>query len=182
MVHMIDAGRVLLGLVFLCSLAGKLRGAVAFLEFRAAVGQLAPALRRVRKPVAVLVVVAEALAVTTLAVPTTAAFGFALSASLLTVFTVGLVGVLRRGATTPCQCFGRSAPVAPRHVVRNIVLGLVSLGGLGAHLADSGAAAGRVSAGLLLDVGVAALLALLTVMLDDWAELFAPRPAAGEIR
>ncbi|MET8454277.1 MauE/DoxX family redox-associated membrane protein [Streptomyces sp. NPDC005209] len=183
MVHVIDTGRILLGLVFLCSLAGKLRGAAAFLEFRAAVSQLAPALRRIRKPVAVLVVAAEALAVVTLALPETVAAGFTVSAALLAAFTAGLLGVLRRGATTPCGCFGRSAPVAPRHVVRNIVLGFVALAGLGVQLATPGTPpTGGSSAGLLLTAGTAALLALVTVTLDDWADLFAPRPAAREAR
>ncbi|MEU1375350.1 MauE/DoxX family redox-associated membrane protein [Streptomyces triculaminicus] len=180
-----DTARILLALVFLCSLAGKLRGTEAFLEFRAAIGQMAPSLLRVRKAVAVLVVPAEALTVVTLALPATAVIGLSLSAALLAVFTAGLAGVLRRGATTPCHCFGRGAPIAPRHVVRNVLLGLAALAGLGGRLVVAGteAAAGGVNgAGLLLATGVAALLALVTVTLDDLAGLFAPRPAAGKNR
>ncbi|MET9323499.1 MauE/DoxX family redox-associated membrane protein [Streptomyces sp. NPDC003038] len=178
MVYVIDTGRILLGLVFFFSFAGKVRGRVAFLEFRAAVGQLAPALRGLRKPVAASVVTAEAVTVAALAVPATAVVGFALSALLLSAFTAGLVGVLRHGVSTSCHCFGSgSGPVAHRHVVRNALLGLVALTGFCAHLAAPDRAVADPAAALLLSAGVAALLALVTITLDQLAGVFASAPA-----
>jgi hypothetical protein len=177
--YLIDSGRVFLGLVFLCSVVGKVRGAAAFRAFRDAVGELAPPLRRASGPVTVVVTAAEATVVVTLAVPATVVTGFALAAALLVAFTAGLLGVLRLGKRTSCHCFGsHSDPVAPRHVVRNALLITVALAGLSARLAvsDVGTAA---DARLMLAAGVAALLALITVALDDLVGLFAPAGRQG---
>ncbi|MFD5387901.1 MauE/DoxX family redox-associated membrane protein [Streptomyces sp. NPDC127074] len=178
--YVIEGCRIFLGLVFLCSAISKLRSPAAFRSFRRAVGRLAPPLRRRTGPVAVLLVMAEAAVITALAIPATIPAGFALALALLVAFTTGLVGVLRRKVSAPCHCFGgRGAPVAPRHVVRNAVLIAVALTGLGVWPAvpdETGS-----PAGLLLAAGVAALLAMITVTLDDLAGLFAP-PDAGATR
>ncbi|GAB2844492.1 hypothetical protein GCM10027176_55250 [Actinoallomurus bryophytorum] len=128
---------------------------------------------------AVLVVTAETVVVVALAVPGAVTMGFALAAMLLLAFTGGLVGVLRRKASTLCHCFGGgSDPVAPRHVVRNVALLTVALVGLAARLgtADGGTAS---PPGLLLAAGVAVILTLFTVTLDDLAGLFPPAGAKG---
>ncbi|MET9146958.1 MauE/DoxX family redox-associated membrane protein [Streptomyces sp. NPDC004042] len=165
-------GRVLLGLVFLCSVLGKARGAGAYGSFREAVGHLVPALRRRTAPVAAAVVAAEAAVVVLLAVPASAVAGFALAALLLLAFTAGLTGALRREAGTACHCFGAGAArIAPRHVVRNLILVTVALAGTAAAPAAPHAGAAP-SAGLLLTIGVSAVLALITVTLDELVNLF----------
>lgn len=188
MEHIGEGGRILLGLVFLCSVAGKARPS-SFRAFRGAVRRMLPesapsafppalasvfasALGQARRgatAVAAGVLVAEAVTVVALAVPATARAGFVLAAVLLAAFTAGLAGVLRRGKRTPCHCFGTTAvAIAPRHVVRNALLTAAALTGAAAH---GGAAP---TAGLLLTAGVAVVLAFVTVALDDLAGLFAP--------
>nr|WP_230887175.1 MauE/DoxX family redox-associated membrane protein [Streptomyces spinoverrucosus] len=119
------------------------------------------------------VVTTEAVIVVALAVPATVAVGFGIAVLLLSAFTAGLVGVLRRGTRESCHCFGGgSSPVTPRHVVRNAILIAAALVGLLAP--DGGDSA---PAGLLLAAGVAVILAAVTVALDDLAELFATADA-----
>lgn len=171
--YVVEGGRVLLGLVFLCSALSKSHGAAAFRDFRDAVGRLAPALRRHSAPVAVTVVAAEAAVVVLLAVPAAVITGFALAAVLLLAFTAGLVAALRRGVNTACHCFGAGDErLAPRHVVRNLALVAVAIAGTAAAL-NTPHMGVEPSARLLLTVGVAAVLALITVTLDDLANLFA---------
>ncbi|MBT2511842.1 hypothetical protein J7I98_40020 [Streptomyces sp. ISL-98] len=171
--YVIVSGRVLLGLVFLCSVAGKLRSADAYRAFRLSVAQLAPPLRRRTKAVAPLVIAAEAAVLVALVVPASVTVGFAAGAFLLAGFALALTGVLRRKENAACHCFGGSEPVAPRYVVRNVLLVGVALAGLVGRPITAEAAAGS-SAGLLLAVGIGVLLALFTVTLDDLAHLFGP--------
>ncbi|MFD7325750.1 MauE/DoxX family redox-associated membrane protein [Streptomyces sp. NPDC059875] len=182
MEHIGEGGRILLGLVFLCSVAGKVRPS-SFRAFRGAVRRMLPeaapppfasVLGRVRRgPTAVAagVLVAEAAIVVALAVPATVRAGFVLAAVLLTAFTAGLVGVLRRGTGASCHCFGATAgAIAPRHVVRNALLIAAALAG--ATASHGGAA--EPTPGLLLTAGGAVVLAVVTVALDDLVALFAP--------
>ncbi|WP_217250716.1 MauE/DoxX family redox-associated membrane protein [Streptomyces sp. AC602_WCS936] len=171
--YVIVSSQVLLGLVFLCSIAGKVGSADAYRAFRLSVAHLAPPLRRSTKTVAPLVIAAEAAVPVALVVPTSVTAGFAAAALLLVGFAVALTGVLRRGETAACHCFGGSEPVAARHVVRNVLLAGVALAGAVGRPVTRGAETGS-SAGLLLAVGVGVLLALLTVSLDDLAHLFGP--------
>lgn len=171
--YVLVSSRVLLGLVFVCSIAGKVRSADAYGAFRLSVGQLAPPLRRRTKAVAPLVIAAEAAVLAALVVPASVTAGFAAAALLLTGFALALTGVLRRKENAACHCFGGTEPVAPRHVVRNVLLVGVALAGLVGRSVTEGTAAGS-STGLVLAVGVGALLALFTVTLDDLAHLFGP--------
>ncbi|MGW8556696.1 MauE/DoxX family redox-associated membrane protein [Streptomyces tubercidicus] len=171
--YVVDGGRVFLGLVFLCSALSKSRGAAAFRDFRDAVGWLAPALRRHTAPVAVVAVTAEAAVVVMLAAPAAVVAGFALAVVLLLAFTAVLVAALRRGVRTACHCFGGGDErLAPRHVVRNVALVAVAIAGAAAAL-NAPHIGAAPSARLLLTTGVAAVLALITVCLDDLANLFA---------
>lgn len=175
--YVVESARVFLGLVFLCSVVGKLRGATAFRDFRDAVGRMAPALGPWTSPLAVTVVAGEATVVVTLAVPDAVLVGFGLSAGLLVAFTGGLVGVLHRNVSASCHCFGgRHSRVAPRHVVRNVILLAVCLAATGARLVTPHGGE-TPSAGLLLAAGLATVLAAITVTLDDLAHLFAPAEA-----
>ncbi|MET7851104.1 MauE/DoxX family redox-associated membrane protein [Streptomyces avermitilis] len=172
--HLIDTGRIFLGLVFLCSVVGKVRGPAAFAAFRVAVARLVPALRGRTGPVAVLVAGAETAVVGALAVPSTVAVGFALAALLLAAFTAALVGALRRDETVACHCFGDGGqPVALPHVVRNAVLLCAASAGLAARLMTEGhpTATARPAA-FLCTAAAGAFLALVTVALDSLAYLW----------
>ncbi|MFG3013865.1 MauE/DoxX family redox-associated membrane protein [Streptomyces cinerochromogenes] len=172
--HLIDTGRIFLGLVFFCSVVGKVRGAAAFTGFRTAMARLAPALRGRTGPVAVLVVGAEAVVVGALAVPSTVAAGFALAAVLLAAFTAVLAGALRRDEKVACHCFGGGGqPVALRHVLRNAGLLCAASAALVAQLMTAGGTtATSRPAVFLFTAGAGAFLALVTVALDELAYLF----------
>ncbi|MGC4866032.1 MauE/DoxX family redox-associated membrane protein [Micromonospora sp. DT53] len=172
--HLVDFGRTFLGLAFIFSVVEKVRGPTAFRAFRDAVVSLAPPLRGVATPTAVLIVVAETTSVLTLALPATAPVGFTLSIALMVAFTIALILALRRRAAVSCGCFGDSgSAIAPRHVGRNAVLLLAAVAGLFRWAAGDTAGVGRPSAGLVLAAGLAAILALATATLDDIAALFA---------
>lgn len=171
MSHVTEAGRVLLGLVFLCSLVGKVRGADAYREFRSAMVALVPATRPYARVCAPLVVSAEVSVILLLAVPGTVTAGFGLAVLLLGAFTATLVGVLRRRAVATCGCFGGAgAPVAPRHVVRNAALLAVALAGVVIGLGGAPPVLTGPSPGLLAAWGVGAVSSLPVVVLDDIAE------------
>ncbi|MFE7773486.1 MauE/DoxX family redox-associated membrane protein [Streptomyces sp. NPDC057445] len=196
MEHIGEGGRILLGLVFLCSVVGKVRPS-SFRGFRGAVRRMLPETapsalpgvlasvvasalghaRRGATAVAAGVLVGEAAVVVALAVPATARAGFVLAAVLLTAFTVGLAGVLRWGTRTSCHCFGTTAGmIAPRHVVRNVLL--IATAFAGATASHGGGTA--PTAGLMLTAGVAVVLAFVTVALDDLVGLFAPAGHTSE--
>lgn len=66
--------------------------------------------------------------------------GAILSAALLLIITGGVLLSLARGIEAPCGCFGRSAPIGRRIVVRNAVL-LAAIAVIGAfHLNRPGVA------------------------------------------
>jgi len=71
---------------------------------------------------------AEALVCAALLIAPTARAGGVAGAALLTVFSVGIIGVLRRGERPECRCFGQagSSPVGPVTLSRNA--GLIALG------------------------------------------------------
>ncbi|GHG93449.1 MauE/DoxX family redox-associated membrane protein [Streptomyces rubradiris] len=183
--HLIDTGRIFLGLVFFCSVVGKIRGGAAYTGFRVAMARLVPALRGRTGPVAVLVVGAETAVVGALAVPTTVTAGFALAAVLLAAFTAVLAGALRREETVACHCFGGGGqPVALRHVLRNVGLLCAASAGLVARLVTTGDTAAPRPAVLLFTAGAGVFLALVTVALDELAYLLSrPDPkSAGRAR
>ncbi|MFJ5726262.1 MauE/DoxX family redox-associated membrane protein [Streptomyces sp. NPDC093149] len=173
--HLIDTGRIFLGLVFLCSVVGKIRSPAAFAGFRIAVARLVPSLRGRTRPVAVLVVGAETAVAGALAVPSTVTAGFALAALLLATFTAALVGALRRDEMVACHCFGDGGqPVAPRHVVRNVSLLCAASAGLAAQLMMEGTTATAQPAAFLCTTAAGAFLALVTVAMDSLAYLWGP--------
>lgn len=117
--------RAALVTVFAVAVAGK-AGPAARREFSSAVTELAP-----RTPegmvrwVAWGVIGIETVVVAALLVPgtATATTGFVMAAILLTGFTLAVAGAIRRGSTSGCHCFGRSArPVSGVEVGRNLLL------------------------------------------------------------
>ncbi|MET9295512.1 MauE/DoxX family redox-associated membrane protein [Streptomyces sp. NPDC003077] len=191
----------LLGTVFLISAVSKMAGRQAFAAFADSVRAMAnmPARARSARPVSVAVVTAECAVCALFAVSgllslygrvsssqssATAArlatsAGAALAATLLVAFAIAIVRTVRRGARTPCRCFGASAaPLGPRHVVRNAVL--AGLAVYGAVLPVSGAPLPYVP---LAHTAVAAMAGLLlgglAALLDELVALFRPLRSSG---
>ena len=159
-----------LGGVLAVSAVGKFRDPAAF---RGAVRAFRLVPVRAAGPVARAVPLVETGIAVLLAVPATRTGGFVAAAVLLAAFAAAMVRVLRRGIPTSCACFGRSAhPVAPRHVVRNLVLiALCAAGG-------AGAAAGPPSLpGATLALLAAVPVVVAVVVLDDLAAVLGPPPA-----
>ncbi|GAA2015371.1 hypothetical protein GCM10009839_08290 [Catenulispora yoronensis] len=174
-------------LVFVASAVAK---ASAFGAFRVELPHLIPRLsrpsRRVRPsrrsgPVvtglAAFVVAAEGATAALMAVPATAEAGAAIAAALLVAFTGVLVRALRVADGAACNCFGAStSAVAPRHVVRNVLL-------LGAALLAAASPADPPHASLRAvgwALAVAITAAVPVVLLDEFADVL--RPAKEGVR
>lgn len=165
MSYLLVAARVLLGAVFAVSAASKARPA-DHRAFRRTVrdwtGGRVPA-----APAAAALVALEAAVPVLLAVRPAA--GLALAAALLAVFTAAIIVQLRRGSPAGCRCFGSTgAPVSSLHVVRNAVLLAVAVAGLAA----SGSS--RWDGSIAAVGGLALLLGVLVVRMDDLVALFGP--------
>ncbi len=162
--------QVVVGGVFALSAAGKLRDLRAFAR---AVGDFAVVPASLTAPVAAALVVLECIVPVLLLFRPTALGGLLLAAALLAVFTAGLLGVLRRGAATACNCFGSasSRPVGRVHIWRNAALLVVSGSGVAAlHSGDAGVLAEPVA----LVTALCALPCVVAVrFLDDLVDLFA---------
>ncbi|MQA95417.1 MAG: methylamine utilization protein MauE [Streptosporangiales bacterium] len=167
--------RCVVGLVFVASVVGKLRGRESYAGFVAATGRLGPGWVLSRVPAGVMaggVIAAEATVVVLLVLPGTAWMGFALAGLLAMAFAAAVLAALRRGDRAPCRCFGVSArPVGGVHLVRNVVLAAAA--GLG--MAGGAAAAGSLEpAGVIVAVVAGAVVGAFVVAADDVAELFRP--------
>jgi methylamine utilization protein MauE len=173
--------------VFATSAGAKLRSGAAFRLFRIALRDTALVPARFLGGVAVLAVTAEGIVAVGLAVAATLTVtagpgAVAITESALGAAT-GLAGVLaggvaimvHRGTRAPCACFGRRSgrPLGALHVVRNGCLMVVLATGLFVGPGIDGRLA-------LPDVMVAVLGggigALLLIMSEDVADLFAPAP------
>lgn len=165
--------RLLIGVVFAASAATKLIGPSAFNAFVTSVRQMRVVPGNAARPVAYVVVAAEALIVALVAIPlaSTAVAGFAIAAGLLAAFAVGITISVRRGERTPCRCFGKSTtPLGPIHVVRNIFLICVTFLGIVGALAAGGVDLG----GAAVAAVAGAVAGALVVALDDIVDLFRP--------
>ncbi|CCH28381.1 MauE/DoxX family redox-associated membrane protein [Actinosynnema sp. NPDC047251] len=170
MEYAVVACRLCLGLVFLVSVFGKVRGRSNFADFVRATGELAPALPRT--PAAVAVVAGEVAVVLLLCSPW-AAVGMVLATGLLMVFTAAVAMAIARGRRVRCQCFGESsAPVGLPQVVRNALLITVAVvgwwGGTGATGVPPDAA------GTALALAAGAVVGGIVLLTDDVVSLFRP--------
>jgi hypothetical protein len=166
--------RVVIGGVFLLSLAGKLADLRGFQT----------ALRGLRllpagavAPVAVALVSLEALTALLLLSPSSAVAGFLLAAGLLVAFALGLRSTLRRGVRTTCACFGAlsATAVRPADVWRNALLVVVCGAGVWASSLVEGTPTVAMPGRLL--VVLSALPALgAVVVFSDIVALYAGRP------
>ncbi|MEU6024939.1 MauE/DoxX family redox-associated membrane protein [Micromonospora sp. NPDC047134] len=116
------------------ALVGKVRDRAAFAAFRASLPRTVGVSAARAGALAVAVLAAEALTagilLAAVALPALAAAGFALATGLFAAFTVAVAGMVRRGVREPCHCFGvAESPPGPAHVIRNLLLTAVALGG-----------------------------------------------------
>ncbi|WP_433003598.1 MauE/DoxX family redox-associated membrane protein [Kribbella sp. CA-294648] len=157
--------RILLGVVFAVSLAGKLRGTGDFVE---ATRRLVPVrFARWDRPLSAAVAAVELAVIALLVFQPTASF--VLAFGLLAAFTVALAAALRRGETAPCHCFGPGGtPLGRRHLGRNAVL--LSIAALGLAFP----ATSPPIAELLPAATIAIAAALLVIRFDDLVELYQP--------
>ncbi|CAM5572877.1 methylamine utilization protein MauE [Streptomyces spiroverticillatus] len=128
--YVVLACRVLVAMVFVASAASKLLSAASFRSFVTATRDMAvPA--PLAPAVAVGVVAGEIGSVALLVLWPGGVAGFVVAGVLLVAFTAGIAGVLLRGKDQSCNCFGSTtAPIGPRHVVRNVALLTVVAAGL----------------------------------------------------
>ncbi|MEU4247996.1 MauE/DoxX family redox-associated membrane protein [Amycolatopsis sp. NPDC026612] len=159
--------RIAVGGVFLVAVCGKVAGRAAFGRFA---GWLAALLRpRLRRPVAIGLIAAEAAVVVLLAIPGTRFAGLAAAAVVLTGFAAAIVVLVRRGHRVPCRCLGTTGtrPMGTAEVLRNLVLAAASVA---AVASGPGAPAAPADAVAAVFLGVTS--ALLIVRLDDVLALF----------
>jgi uncharacterized membrane protein YphA (DoxX/SURF4 family) len=167
------AMRAAIGIVFAVACTSKLRNRIAFQRFRRSLEVLklpAPAKPRVIAPV---VVAAEVATVVSLAAPFAVAIGFTVALALLLAFVLSIVRALTGGVQVPCQCFGSDgSTLAGRHVVRNVLLVVLSATGLAAQLSGTGSGGASVGGGVVAALAGAAL-ACMFIRWDDIAFLAA---------
>jgi hypothetical protein len=178
--------------VFLTSAATKLRRRSAYRSYRAGLGEArlvparmlpatAAALAGSELAAALLLIAAEAAtalghreaeALTRLALIT--------AAILTATLTAGVAVVTSRGTQARCACFGTrtGSALRPAHLIRNLTLLAVQLGGLitsiagDAHLGGPGRPT-PVIAAIAVATAAGAVLALLLIQWDSLIELFA---------
>ncbi|WP_306366765.1 MauE/DoxX family redox-associated membrane protein [Nocardiopsis sp. CC223A] len=166
------AAAALLVTVFAVSAFGKARDLAGF---AASLEPLRPVPPRLRVPAARAVAAAEAGVVAAFAgyalgVPGAGPFAFTGAFALLCVFTAVILASLRSGSSARCHCFGRTGAVyAPRHAVRNALLGTAAL--IGAFASASPSA--PEPAGVFLAAATGVVVGVLVIAMDDVAELFA---------
>ncbi len=175
--YVVLACRVLVAMVFVASAASKLLSAASFRSFVTATRDMAvPAV--LAPAVAVCVVAGELGAAALLALWPGGTAGFVVAGVLLVAFTAGIAGVLLRGKDQSCNCFGSTtAPIGPRHVVRNAALLAVVAAGLLCQAPGESEThwAGVVAASVAGLAGAALVLST-----DSLAELFAKGPAGAD--
>jgi hypothetical protein len=178
MAYLLLGCRCLIGLVFVLSVASKLRGRSAFDAFVSSVGDLRLVRAGLSRLVGFVVVGAEITVVGLIAVPGTVVFGFALSAALLAAFCAAILVSLRKGVRAPCRCFGPSStPLGVAHIVRNLILLAAAVtGGTGALRST---AAPSHPAGIALSLLLATVVSVPSLLFfDDFVALFTgPAPA-----
>ncbi|MFF5111354.1 MauE/DoxX family redox-associated membrane protein [Streptosporangium sp. NPDC000509] len=168
--------RLLVGVVFVVSAAGKMRTRGAYASFRAAAGELAPRLPLVPRALVPPAVVAGELATALLlAVPSTVGAGFVIAVVLLTAFTIAIATAVRLRRHVICNCFGPSStPVGPERLVHNGALLVVSLTGVVLSFGTASASVALEPAGVAAAAVTGLAGAALVLLADDITELFRP--------
>ncbi|WP_440102577.1 MauE/DoxX family redox-associated membrane protein [Streptosporangium sp. H16] len=168
--------RLLVGVVFVVSAAGKVRTRGAYASFRAAAGELAPRLPLVpRALVPPAVVVGELAAAVLLAVPSTVGAGFVIAVVLLAAFTVAIATAVRLRRHVVCNCFGPSStPVGPGRLVHNGALLVASLAGVVLCFGTASASVALEPAGVAAAAVIGLVGAALVLLAEDMTELLRP--------
>ncbi|MET8221599.1 MauE/DoxX family redox-associated membrane protein [Streptomyces hirsutus] len=178
MEYLVAGARGLLGLVFLGSVIGKLTGRSEFTTFVDSIRALGVVPPVLVHPVARAVIAGEAAVCVLMAVPVRGGVtaGFLVAAFLLTAFIAGIAAAVRRGATTPCRCFGPSStPLGIPHIVRNAVLCAVAVAGALAVPVGADARPGGA-----MVAGIAGLFAgAVVTQFDHLLTLFRPLPTSA---
>ncbi|MEU8258102.1 MauE/DoxX family redox-associated membrane protein [Micromonospora inaquosa] len=156
--------------VFVLSVLGKIRSRAAFARFRRAARLLSGLPEKWSDVVAWLVVVAEMAVVAGSVTASTAAWAFAGAMALLCAFTWGLSRSPASAMASGCGCFGPVASTRRTAIMRNVVLLVVAVAGIGSTAAVRFEAA-NWAAVLVCTVAAAALAAFL-VRLEDFVSLF----------
>jgi len=166
MAYLLLACRFMMVGVFIVSLFSKVRSGRAYADFRRSVDDWQVVPRRWSAPISAGVVVGEAVVVLLLALPRTAPIGFVAAVLLLTVFTTGILVVVRRRRAVTCQCFGvATTQVGAAHLVRNLLL--LALCVTGAVTSATAGGTRPTAPGTMLALSVAAVGVLIVVRLDD---------------
>ncbi len=156
--------RIVIGVVFAWSFAGKVRDVPAFARtisrFRLLPGRL-------QRPAAVACLGSElAVAGAMLLGGGLLEWGFLLAALMLAVLCIALASVLMRKIRTSCNCFGASdRPVSPYDLVRNAGFIACAFGGYSLYAA----APGRLTAPGVLEWGLAGVVAAVFVVV--WVQV-----------
>jgi hypothetical protein len=170
--------QAVIAVAFAASAATKVTGAAAYTAFRRwlTAGPGVPA--RLARPLAPVMIVAEAATAVAAAVPASATGGFAAAAVLLAVFSAGIRSMMRRRVTVPCRCFGagRGAPGA-LHLIRNGALWLIAITG-GGH-AFAGTSPTPFGTGQAVAALAGAATALLLINLEEIVAVARPMPGPG---
>ncbi|WP_327102920.1 MauE/DoxX family redox-associated membrane protein [Nonomuraea glycinis] len=168
--------RLLVGVVFVVSAAGKLRSRGAYASFRAAAGELAPRVPLVPGALVPPAVVAgELTAAVLLAVPATVGAGFVIAAVLLAAFTGAIAAAVRSRRRVICNCFGPSStPVGRGRLVHNGALLVASLTGAVLSFGTASASLALEPAGVAAAAVTGLAGAALVLLADDMTELFRP--------
>lgn len=163
--------RVVVGLVFAVSAAGKLRDLNRFTQDVQGFQLLPPWLER---PAAFGVVAGEVLVAAAMFLGGSALRpGFALGSILLAVLTAAILSVLRRGLSTSCGCFGSSeTQVSALDVWRNT--GFLACAVLGWLSGPPSAGAGLAPVEWMLLAALSAVFVALWIHLADLVQLLRP--------
>lgn len=166
------ATRVLLSIVFLVSLANKIRSPSNYAEFVSSLDSFRVVPPRATSVVAASVAGAEAVAMILLSIPTASRLGAGLAVALLAGLTAVVWSAVHRRVGAVCRCFSPTAtPLGKRHVVRNGILLAVAAAALVEGSVDIAGALVATAAGL---AG-----ALLVLRYDDLVYLFASPALRG---
>lgn len=152
--------RLVVGGMFLVALAAKARDLPSF---RSALRGFRVVPRHLERPVAHVVLGAEAVVVLLMVDRASAVVGLVAATVLLVTFATGMARVVARGDRVPCGCFGRSAaPIGRAHIWRNGLLATASAVGA---VAGTTTGADRLDGPVLLVLPLfsAALIALLVL-------------------
>ncbi|MEE6268612.1 MauE/DoxX family redox-associated membrane protein [Streptomyces diastatochromogenes] len=156
--------------LFLTFMAFSVSKVIGFRAFRDHVRNSVSAMPGMSLLVAGSVIVAELLACGLLLWNATAPEGFALMAVMLIVFTAYLCRLVARGRGESCGCSGESSgPITLWHISRNVLLFLLSVGGL---LASLGQHNGSFDGWNLVVLPVALLFSGVAYFLDYFLEFF----------